>query len=126
MDKLVDIKGFVEVFDISFYLFLGTLTLIFLILIFSSLKIYKYFKTKEQSSTKKAKEKLKNLDFTNPKKAAYTISKYAPILATNELRKDLLSELTQELSKYKYQKNVPNFTTKDREKFNIFLEVCNA
>lgn len=126
MDKLVDIKDFAQIPDFSLYMFVGILLFGFLVLVFIGLKIYKYFKVKTKSEKQIAKEMLENLDFSNAKKSAYTISKFAPILVENEASKDLLLKLQPLLAKYKYQKNVPDFSQKDKEKFNTFMKVCNV
>lgn len=126
MDKLIDIKGFVDVPDVSLYLFLAILIFAFLLLIFAGLKAYKYFKTKGKNPKDIAKKKLSNLDFKDAKKAAYAISKYGLDLAQNDNQKEFLDELSRDLAKYKYQKNVPEFADEDKKRLKTFMELCDA
>lgn len=126
MDKLVDIKDFTQVPDVSLYIFLSLTLFVLLVLVFAGLKLYKYLKSKGKSDKEKAKEILQNLDFKNAKLCAYTITKYAPFLVENDASSDMLEELTNSLSKYKYQKNVPEFNQKDKEMFKTFMDLCNA
>lgn len=126
MEKLADIKGFVQIEDVSFYIFLAILAFIVLVLIFVGFKIYDYLKNKGKSKKQIAKENLENLDFKDSKKSAYTISKFAPYLLEDEGQKDMFKKLEKTLIKYKYQKNVPDFSDEDKKVFKTFMDLCNV
>ena len=86
---------------------------------FSNLKL----KTKEQDWY----AQLENLDFIDIKKTAYTISKYASLLAKEERQIRLLNELNEDLSKYKYKKEVSaNFSKEIKNKFTIFMDTIDV
>lgn len=126
MDKLVDIKGFVDIPDASLYIFLAIVIFTILVLIFLGLKIYRYFSNSKKDLKLISREKLTNLDFKNSKDTAYTISKYAPFLVENDAQKEFLDEFLQSLAIYKYQKTVPEFTKEDMEKLKTFMDLCNV
>ncbi len=126
MEKLIDIKDFTQVDDSSFYLFLALCVLAAFILVFLTFKILKFFKLKAKSKKQKAKEALKNIDFTDSKHTAYKISKFAPFITESEAQKGLLNELLKTLEKYKYQKNVPPFNEDDKLHVKMFLEACDV
>lgn len=126
MDELKDIKPFVEIPDFSLYMVILVGILVILLLVLGVFKVYNYFKYAKKSKEAKAKIKLKNLDFSSSKQAAYTITKYAPLLAKNQFHKELLEELLEVLEKYKYKKEVPLMLDEDREKLGLFLEACDG
>ncbi len=126
MEKLVDIKDFVHVSDNSLYIFLALCIFGLLSLVFVAYKIFYMYKKRGKSQRQKAKEILEKLDFKDAKKSAYTISKYALFVAKDDMQKEFLSELNKELLKYKYQKNVPTFSQKDKEKFKTFMDLCDV
>lgn len=126
MEELKDIKPFVEIPDFSLYVAILVGILAILLLILGALKVYNYFKYAKKSKEAKAKIKLKNLDFTHSKQAAYTITKYAPFLIKNQFHQELYGELLEALNKYKYKKEVPFMLDEDKEKLSSFLEACDA
>ncbi len=126
MEKLVDIKDFVEVVEPSLYIFIALCIVVALVLMFAFYKLFSLFKKRAKSTEVLAKEALQDLDFKDAKKTAYAISKNALVLAKSDMQKEFLDELNQALVKYKYQKNVPSFSDKDKEKFETFMELCDA
>lgn len=126
MDSLKDIKPLVAIPDYSLYILLLGVGFLLLIAILVVIKIYKRFKHAKKSKKYIANEKLKNIDFSNAKQAAYTITKYAPHLISTKFHQELFEELSNSLSKYKYKKDVPSLSQEDREKFYSFLESCDA
>ncbi|PID48153.1 MAG: hypothetical protein CR967_01310 [Proteobacteria bacterium] len=126
MEEFVDIKDFVLVDDFSFYWFLALCFFGVLLLFFILYKLFYIFKKRGKSKLAIAKENLQKLDFIDPKKTAYTISKNAPLLAQNDMQKEFLEELNASLSKYKYQKNVPSFSEEDKDRFKTFMDLCDV
>ncbi len=126
MEKLADIKDFTTVNDYSFYIFLGIVGAIVLILIVAILKLVHFLKHRQKSQAQIAKEILLSIDFSNSKQASYQISKYGIFLAKNDLCIEFLGSLNEKLAKYKYQKNVPDFSEEDRMEFKKFMELCDV
>lgn len=110
MEELKDIKGLLYIEDYTLYIFIFVVILALVILYFIIKKIIN-FKIK-LSPEKLAKKELKKLDLSDSKFASYKLSRYAPILSEDNF---------EYLEKYKYKKEVTNFTDKDLEKIKGFL-----
>jgi len=120
MDKLRDIKGLMEIHEYSMYI-LMIIVFVVLLLLYFILKNF-IFKKRKISKLKIAKKNLKNIDFLNSKKSAYTLSKYVIYVATNEE----VEKLDLMLEKYKYKKDSQRFAEADLEKIKIFLSEHNV
>ena len=70
-------------------------------------------------------EELKNIDWQDTKKAAYNITHYGRLLATDEKKKELFSELELLLEKYKYKKSVEKVDENTRDKYNQYVQVAD-
>jgi len=127
MIKIHDIKPIVEIPDFSVYLYYGLVFLIFLVICLILYGIYKFFKPKVKTQEMYWYEKLQKLDFNNIKQTAYDISKYGRYLAKEERQIRLIDELTNELSMYKYRKEIPTKLTQEiKTKFNIFMDTLDV
>ena len=123
MIKIHDIKPIVEIPDVSIYIYYSLIIIFILLLCIGIYFIYKFLKPKVKSHDLIWYEKLKNVDFTKSKDAAYKISKYGRLLAKDERQLHLVNELIEELSLYKYKKMIPNkFSKETKIKFNIFMD----
>jgi len=120
---LRDIRALEPIDDISLYLFL--IATAFVLLIIGAL-LYKLFSTmrerKKENLRKKVLQKLKDIEFDNPKEAAYKITKYARFLATDERSQRMLEQLLPKLEKYKFIKNPPEFDNESIQYYNLFLK----
>lgn len=65
---------------------------------------------------------MKNVNFSDSKKSAYTITKYSRLIVSNEREKKLAIELIESLEKYKYKKEVENIDNEVKAKFSIFMD----
>ena len=119
--KINGLKSLETIPDISFYIFL--LLILISLIVFSTIiyLLYKFFKNRN-NPRKEYYEKLKNLDLTNTKNAAYEITKYARKLARNDREKKLLEELICDLEEYKYKKDVKKFENNIKQKYEVFME----
>lgn len=120
--KINDIKNLSEIPDISLYIYmlLWMLGIAFIfILIFL---VYKFFYNKKGNERKKYYKTLKELDLSNAKQSAYTISKYVRLLAQSEREKRLADELIEELEKYKYKKEVKELENDIKIIFARFMD----
>ncbi len=120
--KIHDIKPLVTVVDHSLYIYYGLIVLGFLIVCAVLYFIYGFFKNKKQNIRKEYFNILENVDFTNSKLTAYTITKYGYLLAKNDREKQLLSDLILKLDRYKYKKSVPSFDEDTKASYNIFMD----
>ena len=123
MIKIHDIKPIVEIPDVSIYIYYSLILFFILLCCVVIYFIYSFYKPKIKSPEMIWYEKLKNIDFTNSKDAAYEISKYGRFLAKDERQLHLINELIEELSLYKYKKMIPDeFSKEAKMKFNIFMD----
>lgn len=126
MEELRDIRVLEEIPDISLYLFI--VAIIFGALVVGSLlyMVYRYLRRKKESDTRKIViERLKEVDLSDPKSAAYKITKYARYLADDEQSNKYYVQLAEKLQKYKYAKNVPEFDSETINQYQWFLKVLD-
>ena len=110
MEGLRDIKGLIEIEDYSLYIFIA-IAIASLVLLYFIIKKIIYYK-RVVSPIKKAKKELKNLDLSNSKIASYRLTKYGKILKDEDFKY---------LEKYKYKREVVEFTKEDLQKIEDFL-----
>lgn len=123
MLNIHDIKPLQEIPDYSIYFYYGGIVLIVLSVIFLLYMGYSYFQKRKNSIEKRYYKILQNIDFSHPKTAAYTISKYGMLLAKEERQKSLMGELNGNLESYKYKKEVPNsIDKKTKTLYETFME----
>ncbi len=124
---LHDIKPLVEVPDNSL-IYLGIVAFVLvLVVILAGVWLYRYFtKAKAKDMRKSYLQKIHNIDTSNAKQAAYEISAYGRFLAENERAKDMLDNLDNRLSKYKYKKEVEALDEETLGYYKLFLEVLDA
>ncbi|HHD72438.1 MAG TPA: hypothetical protein ENL02_00740, partial [Epsilonproteobacteria bacterium] len=60
-----------------------------------------------------------------PKASAYTATKYARLLATDERRRELFEQLEPLLEKYKYKKEVAHVDEETLNQFNLYVQVAD-
>jgi flagellar biosynthesis/type III secretory pathway M-ring protein FliF/YscJ len=120
---LRDIRSLEPIDDISLYLFI--IAIVFVSLIIGAL-LYKLFSTmrarKKEVLRKEVLQRLKDIEFDDPKDASYKITKYARFLADDEQSKRMLEQLLPKLEKYKFIKNVPEFDDESIRYYNLFLK----
>ena len=124
--QLKDIKPLLEIPDSSFYIYWGLIgigiVLLLVILFFVGKKLW------ENRKVNKAKQylaALKSIDWSDSKKAAYEATHYARLLATDERRKELFSQLEPMLEKYKYKKVVDKVDQDTLNQFNLYVQVAD-
>ena len=120
---LRDIRSLEPIDDISLYLFI--IAIVFVSLIIGAL-LYKLFSTmrarKKEVLRKEVLQRLKDIEFDDPKDASYKITKYARFLADDERSKRMLEQLLPKLEKYKFIKDVPEFDDESIQYYNLFLK----
>jgi len=127
MIKIHDIKPIVKIPDYSIFFYYTIIAMLFLFFCLFIYYLYKFFKPKNKTQEMKWYEILSNLDFNDTKNTAYKITKYGTYLATDERQKRLIEELTNELSNYKYKKEIQNsFSSNIKTKFSIFMDTLDV
>jgi len=124
--QLKDIKPLLEIPDNSYYIYWGLIafgTLLLLGILFFVAK--RLWDNRKVNLAKGYLAKLKAIDWKDAKHAAYEATHYARLLATDERRKELFSQLEPMLEKYKYKKEVDEVDHDTLNKFNLYVQVAD-
>jgi len=124
--QLRDIKPLLEIPDSSYYIYWGLIS--FGVLLAVGVLFFVFKKLWDNRKINLAKgylEAMKKIDWSDTKKSAYEATHYARLLATDERRKELFSQLEPMLEKYKYKKEVDEIDTDTRNKFNLYVQVAD-
>jgi len=123
--QLKDIKPIVDINDNSLLILIALIAAVLIVVGIVSYFLYKKYVIKQRrykkSETYRAKEALKNLDYSNTKEAVYNFSKYAQYLA-NKSQQERLEAILQELEKYKFKKDIDNLSNIDKQKIKSFIK----
>ncbi len=125
--QLKDIKPLVEIADSSMYLYWGLI--LFAIVCVTLLGIFLYTKVKKMKKVDLEKsylEALEAIDWSSPKKASYKATHYGRLLATDERREELFSQLLPQLEKYKYKKEIDQADEEMIRQFELYRKVCHG
>ena len=125
-EQLRDIKPLLEIPDNSFYIYwglIGFFTLLVAAALFFAVK--KLWESRKENLAKKYLAELKKIDWNDSKASAYRATKYARLLAVDERRRELFSQLEPMLEKYKYKKTVEDIDQETRNQFNLFVKVAD-
>lgn len=124
--QLKDIKPLLEIPDNSYYIYWGLI--IFAMVLGISILFFVAKKLWENRKINLAKgylEALKKIDWADTKKSAYEATHYARLLATDERKKELFSQLEPLLEQYKYKKVVDAIDADTQNKFNLYVQVAD-
>ena len=124
--QLRDIKPLLEIPDSSYYIYWGlilfTTVLLAGILFFAAKKLWE---NRKINLAKGYLEALKKIDWQDTKKSAYEATHYARLLATDERKEELFSQLEPMLEQYKYKKEVDKVDRDTQNKFNLYVQVAD-
>ena len=124
--QLRDIKPLLEIPDSSYYIYWGLISFIILLVALLLFFIAKrLWENRKINLAKGYLEALKKIDWKDTKKSAYEATHYARLLAIDERRKELFSQIEPMLEKYKYKKEVDAVDQDTRNKFNLYLQVAD-
>ena len=123
---LRDIKPLMEIPDSSYYIYWGLIIFVSLltigILFFVLMKLWK---NRKINLAKGYLEKIKAIDWIETKTSAYDATQYARLLATDERRVELFSQLEAKLEQYKYKKEVDKIDDETKKLFNLYVQVAD-
>jgi len=126
LPPIKDIKPMVEIPDMSLWLYWGVVILGVVILgaalFFLVRRILSF---REENRARRYLEALHRVEWSDPKKAAYTITRYGRLLATDERRKELFSQLLPLLERYKYRRQVGTVDEETKRRFELYRQVCD-
>jgi hypothetical protein len=127
MPEIKDIKPPVEINDYSLYLFILLVVVGVAVALFLGWLLIKRINLKRRENRAKLYlEALHNIDWSDPKAAAYKITKYGRFLATDDKRREIFNNLVPLLNQYKYKKEVnQSVDSKTLREFELFKQVCD-
>jgi hypothetical protein len=124
--QLKDIKPLLDIPDNSLYLYWALIIFVSLLLIAIVYFVAKKFwENRKINLAKGYLAKLKAIDWKESKKSAYDATYYARLLATDERRKEIFSQLEPLLEKYKYKKQVDEVDQDTLNRFNLYVQVAD-
>jgi len=124
--QLRDIKPLLEIPDSSYYIYWGLIIFTSLLLIgILFFVVKKLWDNRKVNLAKGYLEAIKNIDWQDTKKSAYAATHYARLLATDDRRKELFSQLEPMLEQYKYKKEIDALDADTQNKFNLYVQVAN-
>ncbi len=126
LPPIKDIKPPVEIPDISRWLYWGVIVLgVLVIVVALFFLVRKILSLREENRQKRYLEALHRVEWSDPKKAAYTITHYGRLLATDDRRRELFSQLLPLLERYKYRKEVGPVDEETKRRFELYRQVCD-
>jgi hypothetical protein len=124
--QLRDIKPLMEIPDSSYYIYWGLIifgSLLLAGILFFVLK--KLWDNRKVNLQKGYLEAIRSIDWVDTKSSAYKATHYARLLATDERRKELFSQLEPQLEQYKYKKEVGQIDAQTQKLFNLYVQVAD-
>ena len=123
-----DIKPLMEVPDSSLTFLILGLSVVFLLLFGGGYLFYKHFKKQKRINLRKEHFKaLENVDFSDPKKAAYAITEHGRFFTDDAPRlKEAYENMVERLEVYKYRRNVTPINDESRSYYKIYLEMIDV
>jgi len=125
-EQLRDIKPLLEIPDSSYYIYWGLI--IFASVLAVGILFFVFKKLWDNRKVNLAKgylEAIKKIDWIETKKSAYEATHYARLLATDERRMALFSQLEPKLEQYKYKKEVDAIDDETQKLFNLYVQVAD-
>jgi len=125
--QLKDIKPLLEIPDSTYMIYWGLIiSSSVLFLLISAYFLNKFLKNRKKDKSKSYLKKLQDIDWKDPKKAAYEATYYARLLARDEEQLALFSKLELVLEQYKYKKEVQSLDKESKALFEEYLKVVHA
>ncbi|WP_345977083.1 hypothetical protein [Sulfurimonas sp. HSL3-7] len=125
---LHDIKPLMEVSDNSFVLL--SVIIIIATLLFSGglYLLYRFVRSRQTLNLRKIHyTALENIDFSDPKKAAYAITDHGRVFADDSERlHEAYDNLVVRLNRYKYRKRVEAIDEESKSYYNIYLGMIDV
>jgi hypothetical protein len=125
-DGLRDIKPLLEISDYSYFIFMGLVVFFAFIVLVALYRLFKKFLlTRKENLRKGYFKRLKNIDWSNTKKAAYEVTFLGRKLATEPRIEEIYGQLVVMLSQYKYKKVVSSVDKETLKQYDLLVYVVN-
>lgn len=125
---LHDIKPLMEVPDSSFVLLMAISTIVAVLLVGALYLLYRFMKERKTVNLRKVHYKvLDQINFSDPKRAAYDITEYGRIFADDSERlREAYNNLVSRLEHYKYRKVVEAVDDESLSYYRIYLGMIDV
>jgi len=121
-----DIKPLLPIPDLSLYLFAALVAGGAVILVAFGLYGWKWWQAHRKVDPRlRWLERLDRIDYDDPKKAAYIMTKYGRLLAAEKRQKEIMDQLLPRLERYKYKKEVPPLDEETKRFMHLFIEMTH-
>ena len=119
-----DIKPLLPIPDVSIYLFALSVGVGGLLLVALGLYGWKWWRANRRIDPRLHwLEQLERIDYDDPKKAAYIMTRFGRLLATEKRQKEIMAQLLPRLERYKYKKEVPPLDEETKRFMHLFIEM---
>jgi FtsZ-interacting cell division protein ZipA len=125
-EQLRDIKPLLEIPDNSYYIYIGFLIfigLVVLVILFFLVK--KFWLNRKKNIRKVYFEKLKEVNWDNPKESAYAVTYLGRELCKEERSLEIYKQIVPMLEPYKYRKEVPKVDDETLKQYNLLVHVID-
>jgi len=124
--QLRDIKPLMEIPDSSYYIYWGLIIFVSVLAVGILFFVFKKLWDNRKVNLQKGYlEAIKKINWVESKKSAYEATHYARLLAIDERRKELFSQLEPKLEQYKYKKEVGEIDDETQKLFNLYVQVAD-
>ncbi len=125
-NTLRDIKPLLKIPDNTYYIYWGVVIFVSLLVVGVLFFIFKkLWDNRKINLAKEYLKAIKQIDWQDTKKSAYEATHYGRLLATDERRKELFSQLEPMLTQYKYKKEVDEVDSDTLNQFNLYVQVAD-
>jgi len=123
---LRDIKPLMEIPDYSYYLFVGIVALLSIVLFLLLFFLIRHFwKNKKANMKKLYFKQLKTINWEDSKKAAYEVTKLGRYFIDDKRCNEIYQQLLPMLEEYKYKKEVPEVSSETLKQYNLLVHVID-
>ncbi len=121
-----DIKPLLPIPDVSLYLFAALVLAGLVVLAALGFYGWKWWQANRKIDPRlRWLEQLDRIDYSDPKKAAYVMTRYGRLLATEKRQKEIMEQLLPRLERYKYKKEVPPLDEETKRFMHLFIEMTH-
>lgn len=125
-EELRDIKPLLEIPDHSYTLFIALASFMVLILIALLFFLGKQLWERRKVNMRKVYfERLKTVDWSNSKKAAYEVTFFGRALCNEPRIEEIYKQLLPMLTAYKYKKEVPKVEEETLRQYDLLVHVVD-
>ena len=125
-EELRDIKPLLEIPDMSYYLYVGFLIFVGVLLLgLLFFLIKKFWLNRKKDIRKIYFKQLKEINWNNAKESAYAVTYLGRELSIDDRSRDIYRGLVPMLEPYKYRKEVPKVDSETIKQYNLLVHVLD-